>query len=78
MYSFRLLERVDEFLSIHIGGAFVIKLVIICSILYILIWGRDDYSGDHLVTFMLLYWLFGGIFYLTVILVGGALINTKV
>ena len=77
-YSFRLIDRVDEFLSIHIGGTFVCYLVIICSILYILIWGKDDYAGDYLVTFMLFYWLLGGIFYLALILIGGALINSKV
>jgi hypothetical protein len=70
----RLLDTADDILHFYIGGTIGAKTVLLCVMLYNIIWYRE-LLVDPLVTAMNVFWLLSGFVVMCVIAIGGALVN---
>ena len=73
----RLLETADEILHFYIGGTICIKTVLLCVMLFNIIW-YTEYLQDPVIIVINVFWLLSGVAVMCVIAVGGALVNDVV
>lgn len=68
----------DNFISMHLAGAFIINVFMECLLLYILVWERDFYQDDLYITIMISFWLTIIFLSLATDLILSAMVNSTV